>query len=169
MNNKLKKVLKISLILTILFVGFLFWYKYTFSMTVVESRSVNEDSTQSAVLIVSQGSEFKNAIVDNLFDELGSDGHYVRLTDATRIAQISPNDWDVILIMHTMEIWQPQKDVAAFLEKNYNKEKMIVFATSGSGEIKMDNIDGITGCSILEEAEQRSAELLKAINTVLSS
>jgi hypothetical protein len=156
-----------SAILLTIFVLFLVWYKYTFSMEVIEERSINENSDKQSVLIVSQGSEFKNKVIEGVIEEIEPRGDFLKVIDATALPNENSNEWDAMLIIHTMEIWQPQADVKNFLSKNYDPNKMIVFATSSSGEIQMEGIDGFTGASILEEVDERINQFTKLLIEVL--
>lgn len=146
----MKRVLKIGGIVIVLFIGFLFWYKFTYSMEVIEGEIVNDYGSKNKLLIASQGSEYKNAIVNGVIDEFKDKDVYIKVIDVTTIKDVEVDVWDAYLILHTFEIWQPQADAADFLETHYDKEKMVVLGTSGSGEVKMEGIDGYTGASIME-------------------
>lgn len=138
-------------------------------MEVIEERSYNQDSEQESILIVSQGSEFKNKIVDGIINNFEPDGYYLKIVDATTISETKASDWDAILIMHTMEIWQPQADVESFLNAQYDQNKMIVMATSASGEIQMEGIDGFTGASVLEKVDDRVLQFSKLIQSIIEN
>ena len=163
----MKRFLKIATISLVLIFGFLIWYKYTYSMDIIAERQVNNSIASKKILIASQGSEFKNALVDALIEDLKKEDVFIQVIDVTTINTIEPNQWDLLMIFHTFEIWEPQKDAAAFLDKSYDKSKMIILATSGSGDLMIEGVDGITGASILDEVATKKEIILTKAKLIL--
>lgn len=165
----MKRFLKIVIISLVLIFGFLIWYKYTYSMDIIAERQINESSASKKILIASQGSEYKNALVDALIENLTEEDVFIQVIDVTTINTIEPAEWDLLIILHTFEIWKPQKDAAQFLANHYDKSKMIVLATSGSGDLAIDGIDGITGASLLDEVDAKKEIIVKRAKQILFS
>ena len=120
-------------------------------MNVVKSYEVNKKTAKHHLLIASQGSPYKNSLVNDLIDELKNENLYIKVMDVTHINSTQVNEWDAIIVIHTWEAWKPQKDALAFLNANYHLGKIFVVSTSGSGDEKIDGVDAITGASVLSE------------------
>jgi hypothetical protein len=136
-------------------------------MEVAESFEVNSIDNHPQLLIATQGSEFKDAIVSNVIKDLESNEVYIKVIDVTSLGEVSPEEWDAILIIHVFEIWQPQVDVAQFIRSNYDPDKMVVMSTSASGELQMDEVDGLSGASIMENVPEETNRILEKIKEVL--
>ena len=128
-------------------------------MDVIEAYDRNDPESPKKVLIATQGSKFKYAVTNKLVDELDHNDVYIKVIDVTNIEGVKVSDWDAIIIIHTWEMWAPQPDAEKFLSANYNPEKIFVLATSGGGEEMIEGVDGISGQSIIEEADQKAESI----------
>ena len=133
-----------------LFLLFLFWYKQTYSMEVAEAYQVNSPSLSQKLLIASQGSEFKKAVTTKIIDHYKSDSIFIKVIDVSGLSEIAPWDYNAILLMHTWEISKPPETVQLFIDENAAmKDRLVVLTTSGEGSYKMEDVDAVTGESIL--------------------
>ena len=164
----MKRILKIVGVILVVFIGFLFWYDYAFSMDVIEEENYNENNNGKNLLIASQGSDYKNEIVANVVNEFKDKDIKIKVIDVTTIGDEDVQDWDAFLIMHTIEIWEPEENAKSFLDANYDSENMVVLATSGSGDIQMDGIDGMTGASIMENVQDKSNVIISKLIPLLA-
>lgn len=151
-----------------LFFAFLVWYDLTFSMDVIQGYSVNEKSASKRLLVASQGSEFKNEIINQLVDHYKDQDVYMEVIDVTSLDGYSADDWDAVFICYVFEIWAPQPDVKNFLDRQQSTGSIFLFSTSGSGDEKIDGVDGICGASITDEIPQRVAEIIEGIDQILT-
>lgn len=161
---------KILIVLTtLLLVGFVFlwWYDATFSMEVIDEQTFNDESASVHVLIASQGSEFKNQIVDEISLQFADEGYYVKVVDVTKIETENPKDFDAIVILHTWEKWNPQEEAAEYIGKHYSEEKFVVLATSGTGEEMIKGVDGIAGASILSDTPLHVHMIIGRVDEIL--
>ena len=128
-----KKIVIYSGIVLAVFFLFLVWFKATYSMDKVETRDVNALKGKYKILIATQGSEYKNEVVDYVVEHFKNDSVYLRIEDVSLLPNVSVDQWNLIVLMHTWEIFKPEKESQLFLEKNYDKTKMFVVSTSASG------------------------------------
>ncbi|MEP1096591.1 MAG: hypothetical protein ABJG78_15855 [Cyclobacteriaceae bacterium] len=147
----LKKILIGLGIALIAFLTFSVWYTIRFSMTDVISTEVRPDNFKSTVLIATQGSKYKDAMVDSVVHYLKSKPVFVKISDVKGLSSVEPENWDAILIFHTWEMSKPPQSVLEFVEKNYNPEKVFVLSTSFSSEERIDGVDATTGASKMQE------------------
>lgn len=136
-------------------------------MDVIEEQEINAETSAKRLLIASQGSEFKNTIVDGLIEKLSHEDIHIKVIDVTTISKEDADVWDAILIMHTWEKWEPQEDAKEFLDAHYDPDRMVVVATSGSGEQMIEGVDGISAASILDKTDETIDALYVKIRLIL--
>jgi hypothetical protein len=130
-------------------------------MEKIESYEVNKKENQQKILIATQGSDYKNALVKGIIDTLKTVHIYIKVIDVSILKNEYVDNYDAIVIMHTWEMTKPQTDAAQFLKDYYNPNKIFVISTSGSGEEKIEGIDAITGASRIEEVPKHLKKILK--------
>lgn len=144
------------------------YYQMTYSMEVTLTTEINDPSLTAKILIASQGSAYKREVVASVVDAFREAEVYLKVTDVTNLTDLQATDWDAIVILHTWEMWRPQINAASFIKRTVDKDKLIVLATSGSGEEMMDEVDGITSASVLSNTAKDSQEIIASIKTILS-
>jgi hypothetical protein len=65
-----KKVIIAIAVIVLAILAFLTWYKFQYSMCVAMSFEINTPESKHRVLIATQGSKFKDAIVSGVVDHL---------------------------------------------------------------------------------------------------
>jgi uncharacterized membrane protein len=165
--NKKRKLIIALLILVGVFFAYATWYKLEYSMDVVSPYEVNVDVKQKSLLIATQGSEFKEAIVKRIVEHYEAQPIYIKVTDVTNLDKENESDWDAILVLHTWEYDKPQPDAEAFLNKIQNQDKIVVLTTSGNHESKMEEVDAITGASIIKDVPSKVDEIKSRLNIIL--
>ena len=168
MNTKLKNRLIYLGSLVMLLAAFAFWYKVTYSMERTENRGINSATLSSKVIIATQGSEFKDAIVTNIINFYKKDSVHIKIIDVSQLQNFEPRIYNAIVILHTWEYGKPPLAVTQFISENEaSKTKTIVFATSGSGGNKIQSIDALAGESILESAGDISDEIIERLEILI--
>lgn len=119
---------------------------------VVEPFAVGNPELEKRVLIASQGSDFKNALVESLTAYLENKA-YVKVIDVTSLAEVNETEWDALVFINTTEQWKLWPDVDEYLAHTQDMGKVILVTTSGSGEWKTDKygVESITSASRMEE------------------
>jgi len=98
---------------------------------------------------------------------LNHDSIYVMVIDVSRLDSIQEGEWNVIVLMHTWENWEPQPDAEQFVNRVVDKRKLIVLTTSGAGDNQMDGIDGIASASKLDTSDQTTGQIITRIKEIL--
>lgn len=163
----LKKILWSTLGLSVLFFLFLVWFQATYSMDPVKTKEINSRTNAQKLLIATQGSDYKNDVVKAITTEFENDSIYIKIIDVNLLGEINPDEWNAILVLHTWEVWKPEENAEKFLKKHFDSSKMFVVATSGSGDNRIDGIDGITGASSLDLIDKDSKTIISWLNEVL--
>lgn len=151
------KIIKIILLIfgglvLILLVSFVV-YLISHRQGVIATKEISQNSAKFNVLIASQGSEFKNSLVDSIVNILKDRSVNIKIIDVTGLAEINESDWNALILIHTTEKWQLQADVKAFLERTKDLNKIMLVTTSGDGKWKTADysVDIITSASATKE------------------
>jgi len=126
-------------------------YKQRHSMSVAPSFTVGDASLPRHVLIATQGSTFKDALVNGIVSYLKPRGAYVNVIDVSALPSIHEDEWTAMVVIHTWEFGKPQHDAMAFVERLQDKSKLIDVTTSGSGQQVISGIDAISAASVMRD------------------
>jgi len=137
-------------------------------MGVAQSFAVGDTSVPQHILIATQGSPFKDALVAGIIDYLRPRGVYVKVIDVTALVGIQPRDWTGIIVVNTWEFHKPQADAKAFIDHVQDKTKLIVVMTSGSGQAKIPGVDVISAASVVTDVPARLAQIRPRLDAVLA-
>jgi hypothetical protein len=152
----------------IVFFLFALWYRETYKMNTAATFEVNDATSSQHILIATQGSDFKDSVVHALVREFKSKQMYIKVIDITGLPQINEQAWTALIILHTWEYAKPPEEVKNFIDRTQDKKKLIVLATSGDGNYKIDGVDAITSASKLSEVSIKSTEIISRTNKLLS-
>lgn len=145
------------------------WYLVQKSMNVAREFEVNEASASPKVLIATQGSDFKEAVVAGVVKHLEARGAYVKGVDISSLPEVDEGAWDAIVLVHTWEIGRPPPDVKTFVDRLRNKRKLAALTTSGRGDNKIGGVDVISSASRMDDVPRRVAELTTRIDAILQA
>lgn len=150
-KSKLRRYLIVLASFALGIVVLLTWYKARYSMEIVTPYEVNSDTLQIKVLIATQGSVFKDNVVEQVITSLKPKEVHIKVIDVSSLANVREGEWSAILVLHTWEYSKPQMDVDNFVKNLKMKNKLIVVTTSGSGMEKIEGIDAISSASKRDE------------------
>jgi hypothetical protein len=167
------KVLKIILIvlgsLIVLFVVVFGIYLLMNRQSVARPFEVGTADMDKKVLIATQGSNFKNIMVDTLTSRLKGDNIYISVIDISGLSEVNQEDWDAEVIIHTTEGYRLPEVVKEYLERIENPGEVILLITSGSGEWKPESckVDIITSASKVAEIYELADSIIAKVNSLL--
>jgi len=118
-----------------------------------DSFEVGSPELEQKVLITSQGSDFKNALVDSLTTHLKEKPLYVKVVDVSVLGEINEDEWDALVLIHTTQQYKLQPNVKEYPDRAKDLSKVILVTTSGSGEWKTEDyeVDIFTSASKMDE------------------
>jgi hypothetical protein len=169
MKSRLIVIVLGSLSLFLLSAAVLSWYENQYSMEIVKDQHINDSQLPTKVLIVTQGSEFKNKLSGLLTEKISQMSVYAKVTDVSRLPTITYDDWDAIVIIHTWEYFMPEKHVKHFVDGLDETDKLIVVTTSGLGKEGLIGVDGISSASILIEVKPLNEKIMTEIKDHLKN
>jgi hypothetical protein len=151
----MKKLIKVT-IWVVSIVGFLIIvllgaYVIKNSQGVIEPFQVGNSNSPYKILIASQGSEFKAAMVDSLINKLEGDSVFISVVDCTHLKNEDTNDFDACIVIHTMQIHKMPSNAFKFLEAKSDLSNVILVSTSGGGDERFTqlDVDGVSSASFL--------------------
>jgi hypothetical protein len=124
-------------------------------------------TVQHHVLIATQGSKYKEAVVSGVVEALEEQEVHIKVIDVSGLSEIQVEDWDAIVILHTWQASKPQKDAEAFLKKQDQRRKIIVHTTSGKGTNAMDGVDAITGASCMRNVSDNVEVITNRLYSII--
>ena len=149
----MKKWLKILIAVVatpiVLFVVLLLSYIIINRQGVIEPFHLGSSTAENKILIASQGSEFKIKLVENLVDQLKGNQNYFSVIDCTMLGNENEEDWDAIIIIHTLQIHEMPEEAKIFLLKVDDLSKVMLVSTSGAGDdiVEGFDVDAISSAS----------------------
>ena len=164
-----RKIVWSILLLLVAAVAFAGWYWAHFSMGSARTFEVPGAASAPRVLIASQGSEFKNAVVTDLANQLAARGTHVKVIDVSALRDIDETRWNAIVLVHTWEMGRPPAAVQEFVKRARDPRRLLALTTSGAGTFKLDGVDAISTASVVADAPSRAAELLRQLDRLLTA
>lgn len=149
-------------------IGFVGWYRIHFSMDPVTGFTVNEPSSERRILIATQGSAFKDAVVAGTVEKLRQRPIFIRVIDVNDLANVNSKEWDAIVVLHTIEYGKAPAAAQTFVDRAGDSRKVVVLSTSGRGDFKIEGVDAISSASRMTDVPARVDELLGRIETALA-
>lgn len=143
---------------------FIVWYNATYSMNEATSYSVNTPEMSKSLLILTQGSNYKDAVTKKVVDYFSARDVFIQVRDIGRIPEVDMGEWTVVVIMHTWEIGKPPAVVQELVDKGIDPMKFVFMTTSGDNESHIEGLDGVTGASVLDNVNTKSKEVIDRIN-----
>ncbi len=166
--KNVRLVLKVVGFLLLAFLIFATWYRYTYSMEEAKSFVVNTPESSKTLLIATQGSTFKDSIVSGIISHFRERDLFIQVVDIKALDRIEQSQWDAICLIHTWEYSRPPKAIETFIQASRERERLVVFTTSGDGGFKMEEVDAITGASVMADIPNHLAQLIPKIEEVLT-
>lgn len=149
-------------------IAFFILYEPRYPTDVIKSFEINSPKLEQKVLIASQLSNYKNSVVVEVIKHLRQRSVFIKVIDVTALADISENDWDAIVVIHTWENWAPPTTVSNWFEHGRNLDKIVVLTTSGNAQYKIQGINAITSASQMTTISSDVEEIMVRINIILS-
>ena len=121
------------------------------------------------LLIASQQSRFKSALVAGIRDGLTEKAVAIRTIDIRHLGQEDASIYNGILLVNKCMAGRPDPRVEAFIDNFPDKHKLIVLTTGArdSWSPKTSDVDAMTSASVLSEAPILSSKIVDKINALL--
>lgn len=124
-------------------------YVYLYYPRPAEPFEFKGDHPVRRILIATQGSDFKNVLVENLCDSLKNSPVYIKGVRVKDLDGIDHGNWDRILIVNSFLVWL-NRHVQRFVRSAAEPEKILLMVTSGGGDWQPEpdlKVDAFTSAS----------------------
>ncbi|MCL8007286.1 hypothetical protein M8845_07595 [Gelidibacter japonicus] len=167
-SNFAQKLVLVTILLVCASLLFLFWYKQSYLMEGKDNFEITSQSSNQKLLIAKQSSPFKDSLVVGVLNRYKSALAVVEVIDIKALINTDVADFDVLLLIHRWEANAPPDIVQSFIDKNLeSKNKMVILTTSWNGLEKMENVDAISGASIIKEVPVFTDQVIKRLDRLL--
>lgn len=124
---------------------------------------------EARVLIANQGSEFKDAVVETLQNEMDESGIAFTVQKLNTLGRVKQEEWDAIVILHAVKIGSINKNVERFFNRADDYGKVIVCTTCGEKDVVSEKygIDSITAASEIEEVSALTRQIVNRLQNIL--
>lgn len=134
---------------------------------VVESFQINSTNSTHALLIATQGSEYKIEVTLKIINALQTENLFINVVDVTSLDLERIDDYDAVVIIYTVEIWETPKQAIEFVNRS-EVNQVFGIATLGDGSYHMDGVDGITCASPLIDSGRHAEKAVQWIKKKLA-
>lgn len=152
MNKLLKIILSILFAIILMVVTMVGLYITLNRQYIIKDSEHGSVTSEKSILIASQGSEFKGALVNKIIRHFKNDSTYIFVTDCTRLAEIKSQKWDAIIVVHATQVHGMPGSTEKFLKRLADISKVIIVSTSGSGDELYEGLD----CDAVSSASRLS-------------
>jgi len=149
-----KKIICFALTITVLSIStYSYWYWSTFSMEKAIGFEINSPDLSTKILIATQKSTYKDTLVTTLINDIKSPKTYIKVIDVNDLKRNETALFDAVIIIHTWEMWKVPKSVSKFVSEKSESDDLYIIGTSGSGDLKIEGIDGVSSASMINNID----------------
>jgi len=136
----------------------------------VKTASFGTDSAARRVLIATEQSDFKAAVISSVTGALDPDAVYVKVIDIAHLAAEPSAAYDAVILINTVYAWQMNEQAAAFLKDNTARQRVILLSTADGEdwESGIPGIDAITSASAPARVPAVSAAVTARLQRILA-
>lgn len=117
------------------------------------------------VLVATQNSKFKRAVVSEIQEELNRNSIYLKIIDVKNLKNQSISEFSAIVIINRCMAGRPDPRVESFIDSEPRKNKIIVLTTGILDSWKPDapDVDAITSASVLDKSDQVARSIVTRV------
>ena len=126
---------------------------------------------QSRVLIATQNSDFKQAVVQAIRDTLENNSSYIKVIDVKKLQYESTADYDAVILLNECLAGRPDPRVESFIDDAPEKEKLVVLITGRLDSWKPESprVDAMSSASVMTQAPTIGQLIAKKAMAIIKS
>ena len=135
----------------------------------VKTTEAGDPRAGNKVLIATQRSEFKEAVVSRIVEDLGKDLCYVKVIDLKTLKHEPAQDYDAVVVVNTCKAWRLSGGASRFVKEFPDKERVVLLTTAGGEDWKPKGVevDAITSASKEQKADPVADEISRKVRSIL--
>ena len=128
-------------------------------------------ASNKKVLLATQNSKFKRAVVSEIHDELNQNSVYLKIIDVRLLKNQSIAEFSAVVIINKCMAGRPDPRVESFIDSEPQKNKIIVLTTGISESWKPDapGVDAMTSASVLDKSDQVAKSIANRVLALINS
>lgn len=148
---------------------FFFFFASSTRAVDIDNQLVQSGEGTPSILIASQDSDFKDAVVARITSTLDLLQLSYKVTDVSTLKKVDEDEWDAIVIVQTVKMGKINKHVRRYLDDALDLDKIVLVTTAGSGDPRTDawDVDTITCASKMEELENILEQVLMRLEMIV--
>jgi hypothetical protein len=127
---------------------------------------------REAVLIVTEKSAFKQAVVNRVTARLKTAQRSYRVADLAALSGTWPEDHKAVVIVNEVQAWRLRGDVRRFLKRITPGQRgrivLVSTAADADWQAKEPGIDAVTAASIVANEQKTADFILRRIDAILT-
>ena len=135
----------------------------------VETHSLGAPDGAQRVLIATEQTPFKQAVVDQVLMQLQAPSRFFRVIDVADLHDEDAGRYAAVAILNSCFAWHLRPSVTRFLEQTPGRERIVLLTTAANPtwQSGVDGVDAMTGASQLITADNAARWLAAAIEARL--
>ncbi len=135
------------------------------SQPVATVESGQPAASNQKVLVATQNSKFKRAVVSEIYDGLNQNSIYLKIIDVKALKHHTAAEFSAVVIINRCMAGRPDPRVESFIDHEPQKNKIIVLTTGIQESWKPDapGVDAITSASVLDKSDQIARSIVKRV------
>jgi hypothetical protein len=138
----------------------------------IARSDLNLPSSEKSVLVASRASEFKDAVVARLRQDLAAAPAYVKFIGLDDLEREDAAAYDAVVIMNTCMAWGLDPKVDGFLKRSKDRSNIVVLTTSGNGtwmpKAEGRGFDAIASASKKTDVDKIADTILEKLRILLA-
>ena len=141
------------------------------SQPVATVESGQPTGSKRQVLVATQNSKFKQAVVSEIHAQLKRNAVYLKIIDVQRLKNQSTSEFSAIVIINRCMAGRPDPRVESFIDSEPSKNKIVLLTTGAADSWKPDapEVDAITSASVLDESDQVAGSIVRRVLAMIDS
>jgi len=133
--------------------------------SVETSESGGLTASEARILIATENSKFKRAVVSDVRQGLKPKNPYIKVIDVKTLRDQSTYDYDAVVIVNTCMAGRPDPRVEDFVENAAEKHKLVVLTTGmlDSWTPAAKEVDAMTSASVMDQAAEVARKIVAAV------
>lgn len=136
----------------------------------IQARAVGNKAALVRLLIATQKSEFKAAVVARLQEEFRKDAGYIKIIDLSELELETTADYSAVVIINTGKAFRARPPVRRFIGRTREPDKIVLLTTvmSRGWHPKGLYVDSITAASEIAEAGAVAEDIATGVRAILA-
>jgi hypothetical protein len=118
--------------------------------------------SKSSVLIATQNTKFKQAVVSEIRKVLNQNSVYIKIVDVKNLRYQVMRDFSVVVIINRALAGRPDPRVESYIDNELQKNKIIVLTTGILDAWKPDteSVDAMTSASVISKSDKIAKKIV---------